>query len=86
MKMLFAGLFAALILIGAVGGALADAVCQKCTHDMQLQYRECLQKGHAQEVCAKQELEAAQKCVAVCNTNKAPADSHPERSEVPPRP
>ena len=64
MKMLLAGFFAAPILLG--GAALANPPCQKCTHEMQLQYRDCLQKGRAPEACAKEEQEAAQKCVAIC--------------------
>jgi hypothetical protein len=47
--------------------ALGDVPCQKCTHDMQVQYRKCLQSGKAQEVCTKQEQEAAQICVSICN-------------------
>lgn len=84
MKMLLTGFFAALSLVGGAA-ALADAPCQKCTHEMQLQYRDCLQKGHAQEVCAKEEQEAAQKCVAICNMSKPPPDTHEERHEAPPR-
>jgi hypothetical protein len=66
MKML-AGLAGTLWLLGAMSSAWGDAPCQKCTHDMQVQYRNCLKSGKDQAVCTKQEQEAAQTCVAICN-------------------
>jgi hypothetical protein len=60
--------------------ALGDAPCQKCTHDMQVQYRQCLQSGKTQEICTKQELDTAQICVAVCN----PKPSGPANAGAPP--
>ena len=62
------GLLGAMSFVAGSGSALGDAVCQKCTHDMQVQYRECLKNGRAQATCTKEEQEAAQKCVAICNT------------------
>ena len=61
------GFFGALAYLAATGTALADSTCEKCTHDIQVQYRKCLQSGQAQATCAKEEQEAAQKCVAICN-------------------
>jgi hypothetical protein len=63
------GLGAAVILFAAPGAAPADEACQKCTHDMQVQYRMCLQSGKDKAVCAKEEQETAQKCITVCNTS-----------------
>ena len=37
-----AGFLAAVTFFAATSAALADAACQKCTHDMQVQYRKCL--------------------------------------------
>ena len=65
MKM-FIGFIGAVSILGWAGTALGDAPCQKCTHDMEAQYRECLQSGRANTICAKEEQEAAQKCVAIC--------------------
>jgi hypothetical protein len=66
MKMLI-GFFGAACFLAGAGTALGDEPCQKCTHDMQVQYRECLRSGQAQATCTKEEQEAAQKCVAICN-------------------
>jgi hypothetical protein len=71
MKMLM-GFFGAMTFLGAAAGALGDVPCKKCTHDMEVQYRECLQSGRAQAICAKEEQEAAQKCVAICNAKQPP--------------
>jgi hypothetical protein len=68
MKIL-AGFLAAAALFAATSAALADAACQKCTHDMQVQYRKCLQSGKDQAACAKEEQDTAQKCITVCNTS-----------------
>ncbi len=65
---LLAGLVLAVIFFAAPGAAPADEACQKCTHDMQVQYRKCLQSGKDQAICAKEEQETAQKCITVCNT------------------
>lgn len=72
MKVLIGILGAASFLAGA-SSALGDAVCQKCTHEMQVKYRECLQSGKAQAICTKEEQDAAQKCVAICNPHPAEA-------------
>jgi hypothetical protein len=66
MKVLM-GLLCILSLLAAADGALADVPCQKCTHDMQVQYRKCMESKKSQEVCTKEELEAAKICVAICN-------------------
>lgn len=63
------GLSVAIIFFAAPGLAPADEACQKCTHDMQVQYRKCLQSGKDQAICAKEEQETAQKCITVCNTS-----------------
>ena len=63
-----AGLVLAVIFFAAPGAAQANEACQKCTHDMQVQYRKCLQSGKDQAICAKEEQETAQKCITVCNT------------------
>lgn len=66
MKILM-GFFGAVTFLAATDSALADSTCEKCTHDMQVQYRNCLQSGQPQATCVKEEQEAAQKCVAICN-------------------
>jgi hypothetical protein len=67
MKVL-ASLLVAVTFFAAPGAAPANEACQKCTHDMQVQYRRCLQSGKDQAICAKEEQETAQKCITVCNT------------------
>jgi hypothetical protein len=62
------GLLGAVAFLAGASNALGDAACQKCTHDMQVQYRKCMQSGKAQETCTKEQQEAAQKCVTTCNT------------------
>jgi hypothetical protein len=64
---LFAGLLGTVAFFAGASGALGDAKCQKCTHEMQVQYRKCLKSGKDQAACAKEQLEAAQVCVAICN-------------------
>jgi hypothetical protein len=66
MKVLI-GLFGIAFFLTAANSALGDVRCQKCTHDMEVQYRKCLESKKSQETCAKEELEAAKICVAVCN-------------------
>jgi hypothetical protein len=68
----FLGIFAAAVLLGAATAALADAACQKCTHDLQIKYRECRQKGRDQDTCSKEEQAAARACVVTCQASKAP--------------
>jgi len=70
------GIFAAAGLLAAAGVALADQECEKCTHDMQVKYRECRQKGRDQDVCSKEQQAAAQECVVICQ-KKRPADEKP---------
>jgi len=72
---LFMRIAGAVALLAGAGSAWGDAACQKCTHDMQVQYRECLKSGRAQAICTKEEQETAQKCIAICNT-KLPADAN----------
>jgi hypothetical protein len=76
----FIGLVGIVCFLAAATGALGDVPCQKCTHDMQVQYRKCLQSGKAQETCMKQEQETAQICVAICN----PKPIEPAGEPVPP--
>jgi hypothetical protein len=74
MKLFMRIVGAAAFLAGA-GSAWGDAACEKCTHEMQVQYRECLKSGRAQAVCTKEEQDAAQKCITICNT-KVPPDAN----------
>jgi hypothetical protein len=71
MKILLKLLCGVLFLAGATT-AFAGAACQKCTHDLQVQYRACRQSGKDQETCGKEQQAAAQACVAICQKNKAP--------------
>jgi hypothetical protein len=66
MKVLM-GLLGAVSLLTAANSAFGNVPCQKCTHDMQVQYRKCMETKKSQEVCTKEELEAAKICVAICN-------------------
>jgi hypothetical protein len=66
MKVLM-GLLGAVSLLAGANAASADARCQKCTQDMQVQYRKCIDSKKPQETCAQEELEAAKICVAICN-------------------
>lgn len=68
MKVLI-GLLGAMTFLAGANSALGDAACQKCTHDMQVQYRACLRSGRDQAACGKEEQAAAQACVAICNPN-----------------
>jgi len=66
------------VLLGAVSffagasSALGDAACEKCTHEMQMQYRACVRSGKDQATCSKEQLVAAQACVAICNHSPKP--------------
>ena len=66
MKVLIGLLGAASFLAGA-HSAFGDVPCRKCTHAMQVQYRKCIDSKKPEETCAKEELEAAKICVAICN-------------------
>jgi hypothetical protein len=66
MKVLI-GFLGAVSLLAGANSAFSDVPCQKCTHDMQVQYRKCIDSKKPEETCAKEELEAAKKCVAICN-------------------
>jgi hypothetical protein len=79
MKVLM-GLVGVACLLAAASSALGDVPCQKCTHDMQVQYRKCIKSGKSQETCTKEEQETAQVCVAICN----PKPSEPASEPVPP--
>jgi len=65
-------------LLGAVSffagasSALGDAACEKCTHEMLMQYRACLRSGKDHATCGKEEQAAAQACVAICNRSANP--------------
>jgi hypothetical protein len=76
MRMLI-GLLGTMAFLAGGSGALGDVPCQKCTHDMQVQYRKCMQSGKAQETCTKEEQETAQKCVAICNPKPIEPASQP---------
>jgi hypothetical protein len=67
MKVLIGLLGAASFLAGA-NSAWGDAACEKCTHEMQVQYRNCLRSGKDQATCGKEEQAAAQACITICNT------------------
>jgi hypothetical protein len=69
---IFSGIFSVAALLMGAGAALADSDCQKCTHDMQVKFRECVKKGRDQDTCTKEEQAAAQTCVAICQGRKAP--------------
>lgn len=71
MKMLF-GLLGAVCLLTGAGAAFADTECEKCTHDLQVKYRECRQKGRDQDTCSKEGQAAAQACVVTCQTRIQP--------------
>jgi hypothetical protein len=72
MKMLL-GFLGTVSLLAAASTAFADIECEKCTHDLQVKYRECRQKGRDQDTCGKEGQAAAQACVATCQARK-PAD------------
>jgi hypothetical protein len=61
------GLLGAACFLAGTGNALGDAACEKCTHEMQVQYRACLRGGKDQATCGKEQQAAAQACVAICN-------------------
>jgi hypothetical protein len=71
MKVLI-GFVGALSFLAGAGSALGDAACQKCTHDMQVQYRTCMRSGKDQATCSKEQMVAAQACVTICSTKVAP--------------
>jgi hypothetical protein len=63
----FIGLLGAVCFFAGASSALGDTACEKCTHEMQVQYRACLRNGKDQATCGKEEQAAAQACVAICN-------------------
>ena len=63
-------LFAAVSLLVGTSTALADSECEKCTHELQVKYRECRQKGRDQDTCSKEGQAAAQACVVTCQMEK----------------
>ncbi|HTD73001.1 MAG TPA: hypothetical protein VK652_05705 [Steroidobacteraceae bacterium] len=71
MKVLLS-LLAGTLFLAAATTALAGGDCQKCTHDLQVQYRECLKSGKAQEMCNEQQQASARACIKICQKNKAP--------------
>jgi hypothetical protein len=66
MKVLI-GFLGAVSLLAGASSAFGDAACEKCTHEMQVQYRNCLRSGKDQATCSKEQLAAAQACIAICN-------------------
>jgi hypothetical protein len=70
----FLRIFAAVMLLAGATPAFSGSECQKCTHDIQVQYRECRQKGRDQETCSKEQQASVQACVVTCQGNKAPED------------
>ncbi|HEY2463963.1 MAG TPA: hypothetical protein VGI32_07875 [Steroidobacteraceae bacterium] len=68
MKVLM-GLIGVVSLLGGTQSAWGDVPCEKCTHDMQVQYRRCIESKKPEETCRKEEMEAAKNCVAICNPN-----------------
>ena len=70
MKVLM-GFLGALSYLAGASSALGDAACEKCTHEMQVQYRNCLRSGKDQATCSKEQLAAAQACITICNTKVA---------------
>ena len=70
MKVLI-GFLGAVSLLAGASSAFGDAACEKCTHEMQVQYRNCLRSGKDQATCSKEQLAAAQACIAICNTKPA---------------
>lgn len=65
MKILI-GLLGGVLFLSAANGAWANAACEKCTHEMQVQYRSCL-RTKDQATCTKEEQAAAQACLVICN-------------------
>jgi hypothetical protein len=79
MKVLM-GLLGAVSFLAGANSAFGDAACQKCTHEIQVQYRNCLRIGKDQATCGKEEQAAAQACVTICN----PKSSDPASQRTPP--
>jgi hypothetical protein len=77
MKVLM-GLVGVVCFLAAATRAFGDVPCQKCTHDMQVQYRKCIESKKPQEICTKEEQETAQICVAICNPKAIAPASQPE--------
>jgi hypothetical protein len=69
---LLVGLLGTVSFFAVTSSAFGDAACQKCTHDMQVQYRACMKSGKDQAVCGKEQLTAAQACIAICNKQATP--------------
>ena len=79
MKMLIGVLGGALFLCAA-NGAWGNAACEKCTHEMQVQYRTCL-RTKDQATCSKEEQAAAQACLVICNPKSSdPSERTPPSS------
>jgi len=76
------GLLGAVSFLAAANSASGDAACEKCTHEMQVQYRNCLRSGKDQATCSKEQQAAAQACVTICNTKS----SEPSGQRTPPGP
>jgi hypothetical protein len=61
------GLIGAMSFLAGVSTAFGSPACEKCTHEMQVQYRTCLRNGRDQATCGREQQEAALACVAICN-------------------
>ena len=66
------GFLGAVSLLAAATTAFADSQCERCTHDLQVKYREFRQKGRDQDTCGKEGQAAAQACVVTCQARKQP--------------
>jgi hypothetical protein len=69
MKMLI-GVLGGALFLSVANGAWGNAACEKCTHEMQVQYRTCL-RTKDQATCSKEEQAAAQACLVICNPKSA---------------
>jgi len=61
------GFLGPMSLLMFAGGAWGDAPCQKCTHDMEVEYTKCMRSGKDKNVCSDEQQAAALACVAICN-------------------
>jgi hypothetical protein len=62
----------ALSFFAGSSSALGDAVCKKCTYDMEMQYKNCVRSGRDRAACSKEQQAAALACVAICNRSPKP--------------
>jgi hypothetical protein len=69
MKVLI-GILGTLSFLAGATTALSDVPCEKCTHEMQVKYRECLRSGKTQAACSEEQQKAALACVQICSKGK----------------